>query len=97
MHEGAHCMFRLKNQKPDKMGEAGTRADIIPDFNTSHDIESAEADNSEDEDMGDIASGLLDAAIAQLMISDMEDKDFEGFEGSTEDEIEATKKTTLFI
>ncbi|KAF4805290.1 hypothetical protein TURU_001411 [Turdus rufiventris] len=51
-----------------------------------HDIKSAEADDSEDEDTGDTALGLLDAAIAQLMNSDTEDEDFEGFEGSTEDE-----------
>ncbi|KAF4805546.1 pogo transposable element with KRAB domain-like protein [Turdus rufiventris] len=48
-----------------------------------HDIESAEADDSEDEDMGDTASRLLDAATAQLMISDTEDEDFEGFKGFT--------------
>ncbi|KAF4797972.1 pogo transposable element with KRAB domain-like protein [Turdus rufiventris] len=62
------------------------RADIIPGFNTSDGIESAEADDSEDEDMGDTGLGLLDATIAQLMISDTEDEDFEGFEGFTEDE-----------
>ena len=62
------------------------RADIIPGFNTGDGIESAEADDSEDEDMGNTGSGLLDAAISQLMISDTEDEDFEGFEGFTEDE-----------
>ncbi|KAF4793588.1 hypothetical protein TURU_109839 [Turdus rufiventris] len=62
------------------------RADIILEFNTSDGIESAEADDSEDEDTGDTGSGLLDAAIAQLMISDTEDEDFEGFKGFTEDE-----------
>ncbi|KAF4798120.1 hypothetical protein TURU_067369 [Turdus rufiventris] len=56
---------------------------MVEEFNTSDGIKSAEADDSEDEDTGDTASGLLDAATAQLMISDMEDEDFEGF---TEDE-----------
>ncbi|KAF4804907.1 hypothetical protein TURU_003861 [Turdus rufiventris] len=63
-----------------------TRADIIPGFNTSDGIESAEADDSEDEDTGDTGSGLLDVATAQLMISDTEDEDFGGFKGFTEDE-----------
>ncbi|KAF4792277.1 pogo transposable element with KRAB domain-like protein [Turdus rufiventris] len=54
------------------------RADIIPGL-TSDGIESAEAGDSEDEDMGDTGSSLLDATVAQLMISDTEDKEFEGF------------------
>ncbi|KAF4793463.1 hypothetical protein TURU_111307 [Turdus rufiventris] len=62
-----------------------TRADIIPEFNTSDGTESAKADDSEDEDTSNPALGLLDAATAQLMISDTEDEDFKGFEGFTED------------
>ncbi|KAF4790650.1 hypothetical protein TURU_138689 [Turdus rufiventris] len=45
---------------------------------TSDGIESTETDDSDDEDMGATGSGLLDAAIAQL-ISDTEDEEFEGF------------------
>ncbi|KAF4797058.1 hypothetical protein TURU_077938 [Turdus rufiventris] len=52
------------------------RADIIAGFNTNDGIESAKADDSEDEDTGDMASGLLDATIAQLMIPNTEDEDF---------------------
>ncbi|KAF4796723.1 hypothetical protein TURU_081884 [Turdus rufiventris] len=62
------------------------KADIIPGFNTSDCTESAEVDDSEDEDTDDTGSGLLDAATAQLMSSDTEDEDLECFEGFTEDE-----------
>ncbi|KAF4795402.1 hypothetical protein TURU_093269 [Turdus rufiventris] len=48
------------------------KADIIPGF-TSNSIKSAEADDSEDEDTGDTCSGLLDATVVQLMISNTED------------------------
>ncbi|KAF4801210.1 Pogo transposable element with KRAB [Turdus rufiventris] len=51
----------------------------ILDAGINDSIESAKADDSEDEDMGDTGSGLLDATIAQLMISDTEGEDFEGF------------------
>ncbi|KAF4805282.1 hypothetical protein TURU_001438 [Turdus rufiventris] len=54
------------------------KADIIPGL-TSNAIESTEIDNSGGEDMGDVASGLLDAPIAQLLISDTEGEEFEGF------------------
>ncbi|KAF4794059.1 hypothetical protein TURU_105362 [Turdus rufiventris] len=54
------------------------RADIIPGM-TSDSIESTKTDDSDDEDTGDTGSGLLNAAIAQLIISDMEDEEFEGF------------------
>ncbi|KAF4797970.1 hypothetical protein TURU_068415 [Turdus rufiventris] len=46
---------------------------------TSNAIEGTETDDSEDEDTGDVGSGLLDAPTAQLLISDMEDEEFEGF------------------
>ncbi|KAF4792097.1 pogo transposable element with KRAB domain-like protein [Turdus rufiventris] len=63
------------------------RADIIPGL-ISDSIESTETDDSESEDVGDTGSGLLDAAIAQLLISDMEDEEFEGFmEDETADEV----------
>ncbi|KAF4803754.1 hypothetical protein TURU_013266 [Turdus rufiventris] len=51
------------------------KANIIPGL-TSDRIESAEVDDSEDEDTGDMSSGLLDATTAQLMICDMENKKF---------------------
>ncbi|KAF4794671.1 hypothetical protein TURU_099620 [Turdus rufiventris] len=55
-----------------------TKADIIPGL-TSNAIKSAEIDNSDGEGMGDVGLGLLDAPIAQLLISDTEDEEFEGF------------------
>ncbi|KAF4797291.1 hypothetical protein TURU_075671 [Turdus rufiventris] len=55
-----------------------TKTDIIPGL-TSNAIESTEIDNSDSEDMGQTGSGLLDPTIAQLLISDTEDKEFEGF------------------
>ncbi|KAF4798792.1 hypothetical protein TURU_060694 [Turdus rufiventris] len=59
------------------------RADIIPGL-TSDGIESTETDDSDGEDTGDMGSGLLDTAIAQLLISNTEDEEFEGF---MEDEV----------
>ncbi|KAF4804656.1 hypothetical protein TURU_005569 [Turdus rufiventris] len=54
------------------------KADIIPGL-TSDSIGSTETDDSDGEDTGDMGLGLLDAPIAQLLISDMEDEEFEGF------------------
>ncbi|KAF4797975.1 pogo transposable element with KRAB domain-like protein [Turdus rufiventris] len=54
------------------------KADIIPGL-TSSAIESTKIDDSDGEDTGDVGSGLLDAPIAQLLISDMEDEEFKGF------------------
>ncbi|KAF4796187.1 hypothetical protein TURU_086129 [Turdus rufiventris] len=54
------------------------KADIIPGL-TSDGIKNIETDDSDDEDMNNTGSGLLDAAIAQLMISNMEDEEFEDF------------------
>ncbi|KAF4801067.1 hypothetical protein TURU_037822 [Turdus rufiventris] len=54
------------------------KADIVPGL-TSDGIESTETHYSDDEDTGDTGLGLLDATTAQLMISNMEDKEFEGF------------------
>ncbi|KAF4804063.1 hypothetical protein TURU_010843 [Turdus rufiventris] len=54
------------------------RADIIPGL-TSDGIESTDTGNSDSEDMSNTGSDLLDAPIAQLLISDMEDEEFEGF------------------
>ncbi|KAF4798918.1 hypothetical protein TURU_059562 [Turdus rufiventris] len=54
------------------------KANIIPGL-TSDGIESIKTDDSNDEDLGDTGSGLLDTAITQLMISDTEDEEFEGF------------------
>ncbi|KAF4800364.1 hypothetical protein TURU_045834 [Turdus rufiventris] len=51
---------------------------IIPGL-TSDGIESTKTDDSDDEDMGDTGSGLLDAATTQMMISGTEGKEFEGF------------------
>ncbi|KAF4800264.1 dedicator of cytokinesis protein 4 isoform X1 [Turdus rufiventris] len=53
-------------------------ADIIPGM-TSNAIESTKTYDFDGEDMGDVGSGLLDAPIAQLLISDTEDEEFEGF------------------
>ncbi|KAF4805057.1 hypothetical protein TURU_002442 [Turdus rufiventris] len=53
-------------------------ADIIPGL-TSNAIESTEIGNSDSEDTGDTGLGLLDPTIAQLLISDTEDEEFEGF------------------
>ncbi|KAF4805566.1 hypothetical protein TURU_000529 [Turdus rufiventris] len=62
------------------------KADIIPGL-TSNAIESTESDNSDGEDMGDTGSGSLDPTIAQLLISDTEEEEFEGFmEGEAADE-----------
>ncbi|KAF4796740.1 hypothetical protein TURU_081684 [Turdus rufiventris] len=44
------------------------RADIIPGL-TSNGIESTETDDSDGEETGDTGSGLLDATIANLLIS----------------------------
>ena len=54
------------------------KADIIPGL-TSNAIESTESDNSDGEDTGDTGLGSLDPTIAQLLISDTEDEEFEGF------------------
>ncbi|KAF4803984.1 hypothetical protein TURU_011562 [Turdus rufiventris] len=63
------------------------RADIIPGL-TSNSIKSTETHDSEGEDTGDTGSGLLDAAIAQLLISDTEDEEFKGFmEDEAADEV----------
>ncbi|KAF4794673.1 hypothetical protein TURU_099624 [Turdus rufiventris] len=63
------------------------KADIFPGL-TSNAIESTEIDNSDSEDTGNVGSGLLDAPIAQLLISDMEDEEFEGFmEDEAADEV----------
>ncbi|KAF4804494.1 hypothetical protein TURU_007260 [Turdus rufiventris] len=50
------------------------KADIVPGL-TSNAIESTETDDSDGEDTGDTGSGLLDAAIAQLLGSNMEDEE----------------------
>ncbi|KAF4798195.1 hypothetical protein TURU_068055 [Turdus rufiventris] len=55
-----------------------TKADIISGL-TSDGIKSTETNDSGDEDTGGTGLGLLDAAIAQLMIFHMEDEEFEGF------------------
>ncbi|KAF4804501.1 hypothetical protein TURU_007282 [Turdus rufiventris] len=63
------------------------KADIVPGL-TSNAIKSSETDDSDGEDIGNTGSGLLDTAIAQLLISDMEDKEFEGFmEDEATDEV----------
>ncbi|KAF4792221.1 hypothetical protein TURU_123173 [Turdus rufiventris] len=54
------------------------KADIIPGL-TSNAIESTESDNSDSEDTGDTGLGSLDPTIAQLLISDTEDEEFDGF------------------
>ncbi|KAF4804327.1 hypothetical protein TURU_008834 [Turdus rufiventris] len=62
-------------------------ADIIPGL-TNNAIESTENDNSDSEDTGDTRLGSLDPTIAQLLISDTEDKEFEGFvEDEAADEV----------
>ncbi|KAF4787815.1 hypothetical protein TURU_167335 [Turdus rufiventris] len=53
------------------------KANIIPGL-TSNAIESHETDDSDGEDTSVVGSGLLDAPIAQLLISDTEDEEFEG-------------------
>ncbi|KAF4801721.1 pogo transposable element with KRAB domain-like protein [Turdus rufiventris] len=64
-----------------------TKADIIRGL-TSNAIESTEIYDSDSEEMGDVGSGLLDAPIAQLLISDTEDEEFEGFmEDEAADEV----------
>ncbi|KAF4787541.1 hypothetical protein TURU_169699 [Turdus rufiventris] len=54
------------------------KADIVPGL-TSNGINSTKTDDSDSEDTGDMSSGLLDGPIAQLLVSDTEDKEFEGF------------------
>ncbi|KAF4804706.1 pogo transposable element with KRAB domain-like protein [Turdus rufiventris] len=54
------------------------KADIIPRL-TSNGMESTETYDSDDKDTGDTGLGLLDAAIAQLLISDTEDEEFKSF------------------
>ncbi|KAF4802953.1 pogo transposable element with KRAB domain-like protein [Turdus rufiventris] len=63
------------------------KADIIPGL-TSDGIESTKSDDSDREDTGDVSSGLLDAPIAPLLISDTEDEEFKGFmEDEASDEV----------
>ncbi|KAF4790445.1 hypothetical protein TURU_141291 [Turdus rufiventris] len=72
------------------------RVDIIPGL-TSDGIESTKIDDSDGEDTGDTSSGLLDAPIAQLLLSDTEDEEFEGFmEDETADEAADEWKMKLF-
>ncbi|KAF4799659.1 aprataxin and PNKP like factor [Turdus rufiventris] len=67
-------------------------AGIIPGL-TSNAIESTETDVSEDEDTGDVGSGLLDAPMAQLLISDTEDEEFKGFmKDEAADEVAGSRK-----
>ncbi|KAF4803482.1 pogo transposable element with KRAB domain-like protein [Turdus rufiventris] len=62
-------------------------ADTIPGL-SSNAIESTESDNSDGENMGDVGLGLLDAPIALLVISDMEDEDVNDFmEDEAADEV----------
>ncbi|KAF4801231.1 hypothetical protein TURU_036875 [Turdus rufiventris] len=55
-----------------------TKADIVPGL-ISNAIESTKTDDSDGEEMGNVGLGFLDAPIAQLLISNMEDEEFEGF------------------
>uniref|UniRef100_A0A8C3TR03 HTH CENPB-type domain-containing protein n=1 Tax=Catharus ustulatus TaxID=91951 RepID=A0A8C3TR03_CATUS len=52
------------------------KADIIPGL-TSNAIRSTEGDNSDGEGAGETASRSLDPTIAQLLVSDTEDEDFD--------------------
>ncbi|KAF4803483.1 hypothetical protein TURU_015423 [Turdus rufiventris] len=64
-----------------------TKADIVAGL-TSDSIESTKTDDCDGEDTGDTGLGLLDAPIAQLLISDTEDEEFEGFmEDKAADEV----------
>uniref|UniRef100_A0A8C3TJQ5 HTH CENPB-type domain-containing protein n=1 Tax=Catharus ustulatus TaxID=91951 RepID=A0A8C3TJQ5_CATUS len=54
------------------------KADIIPGL-TSNAIGNTESDNSDGEGVGETASCSLDPTIAQLLVSDTEDEDFDGF------------------
>ncbi|KAF4804359.1 hypothetical protein TURU_008508 [Turdus rufiventris] len=63
------------------------KADIIPGL-TSDSIKSTETDESDSEDTGHMGSGLLGAPIAQLLISNTEEEELEGFmEDETTDEV----------
>ncbi|KAF4795889.1 hypothetical protein TURU_089430 [Turdus rufiventris] len=63
------------------------KADIIPGL-TSNAIKRTEIDNLDGEDTGNTGLGLLDAPIAQLLISNTEDEEFEGFmEDEAADEV----------
>ncbi|KAF4797894.1 hypothetical protein TURU_070395 [Turdus rufiventris] len=68
----------LRSEVAETIIRGFAKASIIPGL-TSDSIASTETDDSDDEDTGDTGLGLLDAAIAQLMISNMEDKEFAGF------------------